>query len=176
MSFLNWFLNWCLGIAWLVACLLIDGIKTCPFFSRMRKAKHAKTKLIKKIYIWIGNGEYNLYFLLILNQHKQSSLKIHVIFLKNLVTKKLHHTEEWTGLFALFSDWYSDNFLPYLSFCGDFWPLTPATSRRRQNAFFSCDAIGAVSDLRLAPKDFCQFPKIVTCLNLWVFFFYIFCR
>ena len=31
--------------------------------------------------------------------HKQSSLKIHVIFLENLVTKKLHHTEEWTGLF-----------------------------------------------------------------------------
>ena len=25
--------------------------KTCPFFSRMRKAKHAKTKLIKKKYI-----------------------------------------------------------------------------------------------------------------------------
>ena len=71
--------------------------KTCPFFSRMRKAKHTKTKLIKKKYIWIANGEINLYFLLLLNQHKQSSLKIHVIFLENLVTKKLHHTEEWTG-------------------------------------------------------------------------------
>ena len=34
---------------------------------------------------------------MLLNQHKQSSLKIHVIFLENLVTKKLHHTEEWTG-------------------------------------------------------------------------------
>ena len=36
---------------------------------------------------------------MLLNQHKQRSLKIHVIFLENLVTKKLHHTEEWTGLF-----------------------------------------------------------------------------
>ena len=36
---------------------------------------------------------------MLLNQHKQSSLKIYVIFLENLVTKKLHHTEEWTGLF-----------------------------------------------------------------------------
>ena len=27
------------------------SLKTCPFFSRMRKAKHAKTKLIKKIYM-----------------------------------------------------------------------------------------------------------------------------
>ena len=44
-----------------------------------------------------GRERVNLYFLLLLNQHKQSSLKIHVIFLENLVTKKLHHTEEWTG-------------------------------------------------------------------------------
>ena len=29
-------------------CLSMFFQKTCPFFSRMRKAKHAKTKLIKK--------------------------------------------------------------------------------------------------------------------------------
>ena len=50
----------------------------------------------------IANGEINLFFLLLLNQHKQSSLKIHVIFLENLVTKKLHHTEEWTGLLDIY--------------------------------------------------------------------------
>ena len=38
---------------------------------------------------------------MLLNQHKQSSLKIYVIFLENLVTKKLHHTEEWSGLFKI---------------------------------------------------------------------------
>ena len=44
----------------------------------------------------------NLYFLLLLNQQKQSSLKIHVIFLENPVTKKLHHTEEWTGPLGIY--------------------------------------------------------------------------
>ena len=44
----------------------------------------------------IANGEINLYFLLLLNQHKQSSF-----FLRKSGDKKLHHTEEWTGLLVI---------------------------------------------------------------------------
>ena len=44
----------------------------------------------------------NLYFLFATEPKKQSSLKIHVIFLENPVTKKLHHTEEWTGPLGIY--------------------------------------------------------------------------
>ena len=41
------FIHMCTIPTYYNPCLILDK-KTCPFFSKMRKAKHAKTKLIKK--------------------------------------------------------------------------------------------------------------------------------
>ena len=72
-------------------------------------------------------------------------MKIHVIFVENLVTKKLHHTEEWTGLLSKNS--HSSTLLLLTPCLGHVWKSID------MNSFEEAEDIQATIHLRCKVMD-----------------------